>query len=77
MLDDLFEKGFIQLPESKRPEEVGRTDDPKYCHFHRMVSHPLEKCVMLKEHIMPPIKDETILLDFDGVVISVIYARVI
>jgi len=30
MLDDLLEKGVIQLPEQKRPEEVGRTGDPKY-----------------------------------------------
>jgi len=25
----LLEKGFIKLPEPKRPEEVGRTNDPK------------------------------------------------
>jgi len=29
MLHTLLEKGLIELPESKRPEEVGRTDDPK------------------------------------------------
>jgi len=41
MLDDLLEKGIIELPPSKRPEESGRTNDPKYCRYHRVVSHPL------------------------------------
>jgi len=50
--NDLPEKGFIQLPEPKRPKEVGSTADPKYCRYHRMVSHPPEKYVMIKEHIM-------------------------
>jgi len=30
MLDDLLENGIIELPEPKRPEEVGRVTDPKY-----------------------------------------------
>jgi len=51
MLDDLLEKGVIELPEPKRPEEVGRTADPKYCRYHRIVNHPLKKCVTLKECI--------------------------
>ena len=29
MLHTLLEKGLIELPEPKRPEEVGRTNDPK------------------------------------------------
>ena len=41
MLDDLLKKGIIELPPSKRPEESGRTNDPKYCRYHRVVSHPL------------------------------------
>jgi len=36
MLDDLLEKGIIQLLEPKRPEEVERTVDPKYDCYHRM-----------------------------------------
>jgi len=48
MLDDLLEKGVIQLPDPKRLEDVGRTIDPKYCRYHRMTSHPLEKGVTLK-----------------------------
>jgi len=52
MLDDLLEKGVIELPKPKGPEEAGRTADPKYCGYHRIVSHPLEKFVTLKECIM-------------------------
>ena len=52
VLDDLLEKGIIQLPELKRPEEVGRITDLKYCWYYRIVSHSLEKCVTLKKHIM-------------------------
>jgi len=62
MLDDLLEKGIIELPPSKRPEESGRTNDPKYCQYHRAVSHPLEKRITLKEPIMQLAKDGTIIL---------------
>jgi len=58
----------MQLLEPNRPEEVGRTANPKYCHYHMMVSHPLENCITLKEHIMQLIKDGTIILDLDDVV---------
>jgi len=52
MLDDLLEKGIIELPPSKRPEEAGMVNDPKYYRYHMVISHPLEKCIMLKDHIM-------------------------
>ena len=35
-----LEKGLIELPESKGPEEVGRTDDPKYYEYHTIIGHP-------------------------------------
>ena len=68
MLDDLLKKGVIQLLEPKRPEEVGRTANPKYCLYHRMVSHPLEKCITIKERIMQLAKEGRIILDLDDVV---------
>ena len=49
MLDKLFEEGLIELPKSKRPEEIGRTSDPKYCRYHRIISHLIEKCRTFKE----------------------------
>ena len=60
MLDDLLEKVVVELLESKRPKEVGRVIDPKYCRYyryHRVTSHPLEKCVTLKEHIVRLVRD--------------------
>jgi len=68
MLDDLIEKEVIKLQEPKRPEDVGRTTDLKYYRYHRMVSHPLKKCVTLKERIMWLIEDGTIILNLDNIV---------
>jgi len=42
MLNKLPEEGLSELPKSKRPEEIKRTCDPKYCRYHRIVSHPIE-----------------------------------
>ena len=52
MLEDLLQKKFIELPKCKRPEEMGRVNDPDYCHHHRIVSHSVEKCFILKDLIM-------------------------
>ncbi|KAM1179923.1 hypothetical protein ACFX13_019382 [Malus domestica] len=52
MLDDLLEKKVIELPECKRPEEMNRVNNPRYCKYHRIVSHPVGKCFVLKELIM-------------------------
>jgi len=52
MLDGLLENRIIELPPPKQPEEVGSTIDQKYCRYHWVISHPLEKCIMLKERIM-------------------------
>ena len=66
IFDDLLEKGVIQLLELKRPKDVQRTTNPKYCHYHRMVSHPLEKCITLKERIMQLVEDGVIILNLDN-----------
>ena len=65
MLDDLLEKGVIELAELKFPEDVGRIADPKYYRYHRIVSHLLEKCVTLKERIMRLAREGRIILDLD------------
>ena len=36
----------------KRPEKANKVDDPNYCKYHRLVSHPVEKCFILKDKIM-------------------------
>ena len=40
-----------KLPEVQRPDKVGRTNDPNYYLFHRMVHHPTSKCFILKDKI--------------------------
>ncbi|KAA0051496.1 retrotransposon gag protein [Cucumis melo var. makuwa] len=52
MLEQLIEKQLIQLPECKRPEKVGKVDDLNYYKYHRVISHPVEKCFVLKELIL-------------------------
>ncbi|OMO52499.1 hypothetical protein COLO4_37140 [Corchorus olitorius] len=52
MLDELLKSKVIELPEMKRPEESGKVDDPNYCKYHRLVSHPVGKCFVLKDKIM-------------------------
>jgi len=43
MLDKLLEKGHVELTESRRPKEIGRTNNPKYCKYYRIIGHPTEK----------------------------------
>ncbi|KAM1980921.1 hypothetical protein ACFX15_037483 [Malus domestica] len=65
MLDDLLEKKVIELPECKRPEEMNRINDPKYCKYHRIVSHFVGKCFILKELIMKLAQQGRIELDLE------------
>ena len=68
MLEELLKKEVIKLPECKRPEEMGRTNNPKYCKYHRVVSHIVEKCFVLKDLILRLTKKGKNLLDLDEVV---------
>ena len=52
MLDYLLQANLIELPEMKRPEEVNQIDDPNYYKYHRLISHPVVKCFVLKDRIM-------------------------
>ncbi|KAM0989301.1 hypothetical protein ACFX11_013274 [Malus domestica] len=70
MLDDLLDKKVIGLPECRWPEEMNRTDSPRYCKFHRFISHPTEKCFVLKDLIMKLAHKGIIELDLDDVVKS-------
>ncbi|KAM2220845.1 hypothetical protein ACFX1S_019995 [Malus domestica] len=65
MLDDLLEKKVIELPECKRPEEMNRINDPKYCKYHRIVGHHVGKCFILKELIMKLAQQRRIELDLE------------
>ena len=49
---------------------MGCVNDPNYCHYHRIVRHPVEKCFILKDLIMKLAKQRRIHLDLDEVVES-------
>ncbi|KAL0361087.1 UNVERIFIED_CONTAM: hypothetical protein Sradi_3793200 [Sesamum radiatum] len=65
---ELLERKLIELPESKRPDEAGRVNDPKYCKYHRVVSHPIKRCFVVKEKIMALAKEGKIILDVEETV---------
>lgn len=52
MLENLFDKKVIELPECKRPYEMNKANDLKYCMYHRIFSHLVCKFFVLKELIM-------------------------
>ncbi|KAM1216632.1 hypothetical protein ACFX2J_012891 [Malus domestica] len=68
MLEDLLDKKVISLPECRRPEEMNRTDNPRYCKFHRFISHPTEKCFVLKYLILKLAQQGKIELDLEDTV---------
>ncbi|KAM2538545.1 hypothetical protein TB2_023980 [Malus domestica] len=70
MLDDLLENKVIELPECKRPEEMNRVNDLKYCKYHRIVSHPVGKCFILKELIMNLAQQGQIELDLEDMAVT-------
>ena len=67
MLEQLLKLQLIKLLECKRPEEMGKVDDPNYCKYHRIISHPIQKCFVLKELIMKLANERKIDLDFNDV----------
>ncbi|KAM2111777.1 hypothetical protein ACFX1R_014356 [Malus domestica] len=68
MLDDLLDKKVIGLPECRRPEEMNRTDSPRYCKFHRFISHPTKKSFVLKDLILKLAQQGKIELDLEDTV---------
>ncbi|KAM1872989.1 hypothetical protein ACFX13_006880 [Malus domestica] len=70
MLDDLLDKKVIGLLECRRPEEMNRTGSPRYCKFHRFISHPTEKCFVRKDLIIKLAQKGIIELDLDDMVKS-------
>ncbi|KAL2505266.1 C2 calcium-dependent membrane targeting [Abeliophyllum distichum] len=63
ILDQLLEQKIIELPAPKRPKEAGQVDHPKYCRFHQIISHLVEKCFVLKDLIVCLDKENKIKLE--------------
>ena len=52
-VDSLFnllnKSNRLKLPKSRHPEEVGKTDNPNYCLYHRILGHPTKNCYIFKD----------------------------
>ena len=52
-VDSLFKllkkSNRLRLPEARRPEEVGKTDNLNYCLYHKMLGHPTKSCYIFKD----------------------------
>ena len=49
-------------PKASRPEEVGKSDNPNYCLYHRMLGHPTKSCYIFKDIIQALIDAEVLKL---------------
>ncbi|KAL0440650.1 UNVERIFIED_CONTAM: hypothetical protein Sradi_0003900 [Sesamum radiatum] len=58
IFDDLLNANLIELP-----EEAGKTDDPKYCKYHRLVGHPIHDCFIFKDKVMQLARQRKISLE--------------
>ncbi|KAH0706091.1 hypothetical protein KY285_010625 [Solanum tuberosum] len=65
ILNELLIKKVIALPESKRPKESNKVDDPMYCKLHWIIGHHTTKCFILKEKIMTLSWEGKISIDID------------
>ena len=45
----LHKSNKLKLPKAKRPEEVGKIDDPNYCLYHKILGHPTKSCYIFKD----------------------------
>ena len=52
ILEQLLQLKLIELPECRRPKDMGKVDDPNYCKYHRIIGHLIQKCFVFKEQIM-------------------------
>ena len=68
ILEQLLQLKLIELLECRRPEDLGKVDDPNYCKYHRIIGHPIQKCFVFKEQIMKLAKENKIDLYFNEVV---------
>ena len=70
MLDYFLTLKVIKLPEMKCPEKANQTNDSKYCKYHHLVSHLVERCFVLKDKIIELACQGKITFDDDDVMTS-------
>jgi len=66
LIDSLFKlpnkSNRLKLPEARRPEEVGKIDNPNYCLHHRMLGYPTKSCYVFKDFLQALIDAEVLKL---------------
>ncbi|GAA0155097.1 hypothetical protein LIER_12910 [Lithospermum erythrorhizon] len=67
MFDEQLKAKVIELLEPKHPEKENRSIEPYFCKYHRVLSHPKEKCFIFKEKVMDLARQGEILLEEDQV----------
>ena len=65
--NQVLEHDHIKLPDPKRPDQVGMTNNPLYCPYHRYVGHIIEDCVAFKEWLQRAIDEKRLGLQPDAV----------
>jgi len=65
-VDSLFKllnkSNRLKLPEARRPKEVGKTDNPNYFLYHRMLGHLTKSCDIFKDILQVLIDAEVLKL---------------
>jgi len=65
-VDSLFKllnkSNKLKLPKARRLDEVGKTDNPNYCLYHRMLGHPTRSCYLFKDVLQASIDAEVLKL---------------
>jgi len=56
IFDELMAAKATSILEPKRRAEVNKTNGPKHCLYHRIISHPLRHCYVFKDTIKDMIK---------------------
>jgi len=46
----------ISLPEPKRPTKVNKTNDPRYCSYHKIINHPIKDSYVFRDIIKDMIR---------------------
>jgi hypothetical protein len=60
--NQVVEHNHIKLPDPKRPDQVGMTNNPLYCPYHHYVGHIIKDCVAFKEWLQRAIDEKQLAL---------------
>jgi hypothetical protein len=65
--NQVVEHNHIKLLDPKGPDQVGMTNNPLYCSYHRYVGYVIEDCVGFKEWLQRAIDEKRLALQPDAI----------